>query len=102
MTIFKTVLTAWILTLATLANVVEAGAPASGGSIQNVGCLIDSHKPVLERGDADLWSSSFNMTRYEFFVQHKVVDSGSWSAPSGAQPRRAGRPRGFVFRPAAR
>ena len=75
MTIFKTVLTACILTLATLGDVVEAGAPASGDSIENVGYLIDSHNPVLERGDADLWSSSFNRTRYEFFVEHKVVDS---------------------------
>ena len=76
MTTFKTTLTACLLALAALTNPAGAIAPDSGDEVIGpIGYCIDSNSPVLERGDADLWSSSYNMTRHEFFVEHKVVDS---------------------------
>jgi len=71
MSFFRIALTTCSLALAALVQPVIAGDRVVGP----VSYSIESHAPILERGDADLWSSWYNKTRYEFFVEHHIVDS---------------------------
>ena len=69
MTTFKTALTACLLALTAITNLAQAG-----DSIKNVHYSIDSHDPVLLRGDADLWSHRNNPSKYTFSIEYKLVD----------------------------
>ena len=56
------------------ASAANAEAPSSSQSIVDVNYQLFSNDPVLERGDADLYSNRYNWTAYEIIVEHEIVD----------------------------